>query len=470
MTTRWIRAAAAAAGFALLTGCTVGPKYQRPAVSPPPAFRGVEGAGGPESLADLKWFDLFKDDELQKLVRTALEQNYDLQEATLRIAAAQANVGVVRADQYPQLGAGADLTTLRFSTGGSFPLPSGVSQNRSFGNLTLSLLSYEADIWGRLRRATEGARATLLATEENRRALVSILVNDVTSAYFNLLEQDMELEIARRTLATRQDSLKLIRQREQKGLASRLELRQGEQLVYTAAEAIPAIERGIEQTENRIRLLLGQHPDAVPRGRALTDQRQPVDVPAGLPSALLARRPDIRAAEQSLVAANAQVGVARAAYFPRISLTGFLGTQSSQLTDLFSGPTNVWQAVPQLAQPLFTGGRIRNNERLARAQEQIAVVNYRRTIETAFREVADALVAQRKAKEIRQQQEQLVATLRDRSRLSYLRYRGGVDTLLNALDADRDLFGAELSLAQTRRDELLALVQLYRALGGGWQA
>jgi multidrug efflux system outer membrane protein len=454
----------------LLAGCTVGPKYRRPAVATPPAFRaGASAATDPASLADAKWFEVFKDEQLQNLIRTALAQNYDLRDAVVRVQAARAALGITRADQFPNVGASADVTTQRTSTSGAFPLPPGFSQNRTFGSVALSLLSFEVDIWGRLRRATEAARADLLASEENRKAVITTLVSDVASAYFNLLELDMELEIARRTLATREDSLKLIGNRERRGLATLLEVRQGDQLVYVAAQAIPRIEQQIEQTENQISLLLGGSPQAIARGRPLTEQEQPPAVPPGLPSSLLERRPDIRAAEQNLVAANAIIGVAKAAYFPRISLTGFLGFQSDQLSNLFTGPSRVWQFTPQVTQPIFTAGRLRSNVRLAEAQQKIALIQYERTIQTAFREVADALIQYQKVREISEKQELLVATLQDRSRMSYVRYRGGVDTLLNALDADRDLFDAELGLSQSRRNELLGVVQLYRALGGGWQ-
>ena len=263
--------------------------------------------------------------------------------------------------------------------------------------------------------------------------------------------------------------MELIRIRRQGGVATLLELRQGEQLVYTAELAIPNIEQLIEVTENQLSLLLGRSPGPITRGHPLTDQEQPPAVPPGLPSSLLERRPDIRAAEQNLVAANAFIGVAKAAYFPQISLTGFLGFQSNQLSSLFTGPTKTWQFVPQLTQPIFTAGRIGSNVRLAKAQQEAALVQYEKVIQTAFVEVSDALIQYRKAREVRAKQEQLVTTLQDRSSLAYMRYRGGVDTLLNALDADRDLFDAELGLAQTRRNELLVLVQLYRALGGGWQ-
>ncbi len=456
---------------AVLTGCTVGPNYRRPAIDPPAAFRSSPSAApAVASLADLKWFEVFKDERLQEMVHTALVKNYDVRDAVVRVEAARANLGITRADQFPTIDASAGVTSQRFAASGAFPLPQGVDQTRTIGGAAVNLLSFELDVWGRLRRASEAARADLLASEENRKAVITTLVSDVAGAYFNLLALDMELGIAKRTLATREESLQLIRIREQSGLATLVELRQGEQLVYGAAQAIPIAERLIEQTENQLSLLLGGNPEAKPRGRSLTEQEQPPSVPPGLPSSLLERRPDIRAAEQNLVAANAFIGVAKAAYFPRISLTGFLGVQSDSLSNLFSGPARVWQFAPAVTQPIFNAGRIKSGVRLAEAQQQLALIQYERVIQTAFREVSDALIEHQKVREIRAHQEKLVATLQDRSRLSYMRYRGGVDTLLNALDADRDLFEAELILARTRRDELLALVQLYRALGGGWQA
>jgi len=298
---------------------------------------------------------------------------------------------------------------------------------------------------------------------------MTILVGDVASAYFSLLELDTELAISKRTLATREESLRLIKVRQQGGVATMLEVRQAEQLVYTAAATIPDIERLIEQTENQISLLLGKYPGPVTRGRTLIEQEQPSSVPPGLPSSLLERRADIREAEQNLIAANANIGVAKAAYFPQLSLTGFLGFESSHLSNLFTGPTRTWQFVPQVTQPIFTAGALKSNVRLASARQQIALIRYERSIQTAFSDVSNALVEHRKVREIRAQQELLVTTLEDRRRLAYMRYQGGVDSLLNALDADRDLFSAELSLAQTRRNELTALVLLYRALGGGWQ-
>ncbi len=266
------------------------------------------------------------------MIRTALVENYDIRDAVARVSAARANLGIIRADQFPNVAASADITTLRNSTSGALPISAGLvlSPKRTFGSVLLNLLSFEVDIWGRLRRQTEAARAQWRASEEDHKAVMTILVGDVASTYFSLLELDTELEIAKRTLVTREESLRLIKVRQQGGVATMLDVRQAEQLVYTAAATIPDIERLIEQTENLISLLLGKNPGPVTRGRTLIEQEQPSSVPAGLPSSLLERRPDIRAAEQNLIAANANIGVAKAAYFPRISLTGFLGSESNQ--------------------------------------------------------------------------------------------------------------------------------------------
>jgi multidrug efflux system outer membrane protein len=464
---------AAALAAVLLSGCTVGPNYHRPAIQTPTAFRAPTPTttSDPASLADLKWWEVFKDERLQELERTALAQNYDLRDAAARVEAARANLGITRSNQFPNFGAGADIATTRFSRNGSLPLPAAVAplQNRTFGEATLNLLSFELDIWGRLRRATEAARANLLGAEENRKAVMITLVSQVADAYFSLRELDDELDISQRTLTTRRESLDLTRTRQSGGVATLLDLRQGEQLVYTAAETIPTLQQQIEQTENQISLLLGKNPGEVLRGRSLTEQEMPPEVPAGLPSALLERRPDIRAAEQNLIAANAQIGVAKAAYFPQISLTGFLGGQGTQLSSLFSGPSAVWNFTPQVTQPIFTAGRLKSTVKLQEALRDSALIEYEKTIQTAFTEVSNALIAHQRVRESRVQQELLVAALQDRTRLAYLRYRGGVDLLLNALDADRDLFQAELTLSQIRFSELDSVVQLYKALGGGWQ-
>ena len=467
--TRWMLAAVV---VSVLSGCMVGPDYQRPVLPPPAVFRDTADPAvppDPTSLGDLQWFEVFKDDQLQALIQTALVANYDLRDAVARVNEARANLGITRSEQFPNIAASADITTVRASRNGLTPIAAGVDRDRTVGGVLLNLLSFEVDVWGRLRRATEAARAQVLAAEDTRQAVLTTLVSDVATAYFVLVELDAELEIAQRTLALRQQSLRLIEVRQQGGIATLLDVRQAEQLVYSAAAVIPDTERLIEQTENQIRLLLGQPPGDVPRGQPLTAQPQPPTVPPGLPSALLERRPDIRAAEQTLIAANANIGVAKAAYFPTISLTGLLGFESNQLSSLFKGASSHWQFVPQVTQPIFTAGLITSQVHLAEAQQQSALIQYEKAIQTAFREVADALVQYRRVKEIRTQQALLVTTLQDRSQFAYMRYQGGVDTLLNALDADRDLFDAELSLAQTERNELLALVQLYKALGGGWQ-
>ncbi len=455
------------------TGCTVGPNYHRPAVQAPQAFRAPDPLPAPqaESFADLKWWEVFKDADLQQLVRTALQQNYDLREAVARVEAARANLGITRSDQFPQVGASGDLQFTRLSRNGAFALPRSFvgSQNRNWGEAFLDLLSFEVDIWGRLRRATEAARANLLSNEETRKAVVTTLVSDVATAYITLRELDYELEIARGTLETRRVSLQLVQSRQGGGVATRLDLRQAEELVHTAAEIIPTLQQQAEQTENQISLLLGENPRAVSRQGRFNEDLFPPEVPAGLTSALLERRPDIRAAEQNLIAANAEIGVAKAAYFPRLSLSGSLGGQSTQLSSLFSGPSSAWSFVPQVTQPIFTAGRIKSTVRLAKAQRDSALVQYQRAIQSAFTEVSNALIAHQRVRESRVEQEALVAAIEDRKRLAYVRFRGGVDTMLNALDADRELLQAELDLRQIKLNELLSVVQLYKALGGGWQ-
>ena len=443
-------------------------KYQPAPVKTPDTFRGSTGLDQ-NSIGDLKWFEVFKDPELQQLVRTAMVENYDLRLAGARINAARANLGLARSEQLPQFEASADLTTNRFSSNGQLAGSGQGGQRRSFGSVLLNLLSFEIDVWGRLRNQTKAARAELRATEEDRKAAMTTVVGDVATGYFNLLELDSQLDIAKRTLAAREESLRLIQLRQQGGLATILDVRQAEELVYQASQTIPDTERAMEQTENQISLLLGNNPGPITRGLPLAQQQSLPEVPAGLPSSLLERRPDIRAAEENLVAQRALVSAAKAAYFPRISLTGLLGFQSNQLSSLFTGPSRAWTFVPQLTQPIFTGGRLKSNVRFARAQQEFALVTYQQTIRNAFREVSDALIQYRKVREIRIQQELLVTTLRDRSRLAYVRYQGGVDSLLNALDSDRELFEAELNLTQTKRDELISVVQLYKALGGGWQ-
>ncbi|MDQ1707496.1 MAG: outer membrane protein multidrug efflux system [Pyrinomonadaceae bacterium] len=398
-----------------------------------------------------------------------MDQNYDLRLAVARINAARANVGLARSNQFPQLDLGADLTTTRASTN-SGASPSGqAGRGRSVGEVFLSLLTFEVDLWGRRGQRSRAARAQLASTEEDHKTVATVVVSDVATNYFNLLELDQELEIAKRTLSAREESLRIIKAREQGGLATMLEVRQAEELVYQATQTIPDTERLTEQTENRINLLLGNNPGPIARGASLSQQKNLPAVPPGLPSSLLERRPDIRSAEQLLISETALVSAAQKAYFPTISLTGALGFQSNSLANLFSGPSSAWTFIPQVTQPIFTAGRLKSNVNFEKAQREYALAQYQQTIQTAFSDVSNALVQYRRVREIRVQQELLVGSLRDASRLAHLRYEGGVDTLLNALVVDTSLFNAELSLAQTKRNELLSLVQLYQALGGGWQ-
>jgi len=444
-------------------------KDKRPRTVTPPQFR-ADPAPTPDkqSLADLKWFELFKDEKLQQLIREALTNNYDLREAVARVDAARANLGITRSEQFPNIIASGDVVNQRNSRDGAFAIPEPIKRDRSFGSVLLNLLSFELDIWGRLRKQTEAARADLLATEEARRAVLTTIISDVATAYFSLRELDFELDISRRTLSSRQESLRIIRLRHERGVATMLEVRQAEELVYDATEVIPALEQAIQQTENFLSFLTGRNPSAIERGLTLTEHQIPPTVPAGLPSDLIERRPDIRSAENTLIAANARIEVAKKAFFPRISLTAFLGFESGQLTSLFSNNRSVWGLAGEVTQPIFTAGRLKSNVRLTQAERDFLVADYQRTVQGAFREVSDSLIGYQKVREVRTQRELLVDTLRDRSRLSYLRYAGGVATLLDALDADRQLFEAERNLAQSRRDELVSVVQVYKALGGGW--
>ena len=449
-----------------LTGCMVGPKYKRPPVTVPDTYRGLAPDAAPQSnvsLGDEKWWDVFQDPQLQGLIREALSQNYDVRIAATRVLQSQAVLGITRADQFPTITGGASSSNERLPATRITP-----AFETSPSQVNLSLF-WELDFWGKYRRATEAARATLLATEWGQKAVMSSLVSNVASAYFELLELDSEMEISRNTLASRKESLRLVEVRAKGGATSMLDVRQSEQLVYTAAGTIPDLERRIEQQENLISTLLGKNPAPVTKGRPLVESAILPTVPAGLPSALLGRRPDIQSSEQQLVAANARIGVAKAAYFPQITLTAVGGYQSSALTNLFTGPAGLWNVGGQLVQPIFTGGRIRSNMRLTEAQQLEAVLVYQHSIQQAFREVSDSLVAYRKNQEFRSQQELLTNSAQDATRLSDMRYRGGVTSYLEVLDSDTRYFDAQLNLAQARLNERLALVQLYNALGGGWQ-
>lgn len=456
-----------------LAGCTVGPKYKRPVVATPEVYRGatdqqggnnaVQSTDKSASLSDEKWWEVFQDKELQELIRTALRQNYDVRIAATHILEAQAQLGNVRADQYPSVAVGGSIANQQSAASGPIP-----SFEQTQGQVNVSA-SWQLDFWGRYRRATEAARANLLASEWARRQVITTLVANVASAYFQLREFDLELEISRRTVGSRTGSLQLTKTLQEHGANSMLDVRQAEQLVYTASEQVPDLERRIAQQEDALSILLGNNPGDIPRGLKLTEQPHAPEVPAGLPSALLERRPDIRQAEEQLIAANAEIGVARTAFFPQISLTGSAGYQSSALTNLFTGPSGFWSMAGGLTQPIFQGGRIRSNYRLAQAQEQEAVLFYQKTIQGAFRDVSDALIGYRKNREFREQQELLTQAAQDAARLSEIRYRAGESSYIEVLTNETNYFTAELGLAQAQGNELIALVQLYQALGGGWE-
>jgi outer membrane protein, multidrug efflux system len=452
---------------ALISGCAVGPNYKKPTVNTPTAYRGLSpeqaATTDAKSLADEKWWEVFQDEQLKELIKTALQQNYDVRRAATRVLQAEALLGITRSNQFPTVSGNAEAINLRNSRQGIFP-PIDTNANRvGLG------LDWELDFWGKFRRATESARANLLATEWAQREVITQLISDLASAYFRLRALDLQLDISRRTLASRQDSLRLTNVLAQGGSTSMLDVRQAEQLVFTAASEIPFLEQQIEQEENFISILMGNNPGPVQRGKQLTEQYHPPTVPAGLPSSLLERRPDIRQAEQQLIAANAQIGVARAAYFPQISLTASSGFQSSALTSLFTGPAGFWTFGSTLAQPIFTAGRLRSNVRLAEAQQQESLLFYQQTIQGAFRDVSDALIAYRKTQEFREQQKLLVDSAQDATRLSHLRYTGGATSYLEVLTNDTNYFTAELGLVQAQLNELLSLVQVYKGLGGGWQ-
>jgi len=451
----------------LASGCAVGPNYKRPSVTVPGTYRGAipQEATQPaaESIGDQKWWEVFQDPQLQDLIHTALQQNYDVRIAATRILQAQAQVGITRADQLPTISGGVEAVNQRSARSKFFP-----AFETSSNQVDLSL-AWELDFWGKYRRATESARANLLATQWARQAVISTLVSDVAAAYFQLRELDLELEISRRTLASRRDSLQLTQTLASGGATSMLDVRQAEQLVFTAAETIPDLERRIEQQENFLSILLGNNPGPITRGTKLTEQPHAPEIPAGLPSSLLERRPDIRQAEAQLIAANAQIGVAKAAYFPQITLTASGGYQSSALTSLFTGPAGLWNFGGSLVQPIFTGGRIRSNVKFTEARQQEAALIYQQTVQQAFRGVSDALVEYRKDREFREQQEQLTFSAQDAARLSETRYRGGATSYLEVLTNETNYFDAELGLAQAQLNELLGLVRIYSNLGGGWQ-
>ena len=450
----------------LLVSCAVGPKYHRPAVQTPTAFRDFapdsQQQAQAASYADLPWWQVFQDPKLQELIRISLKQNYDVELTTERINAARAQVTITRSSLFPQV-----------SANGNFHGGKDGATQFKFNFLTLvGDAAFQIDLFGRLRRATEAARAQLLATEDARQTVILTLVSDLASDYFTLLQLDLQLQITRQTVSTQTDSVKLTKLRLDRGVATKLDVLQAQQVLDTANAQIPDLERAIAQEENAISILMGDFPHDVSRGLPLVEQSLPPEVPAGLPSSIIERRPDIREAEQILIASNAEIGVAKAQFFPQIALTGSGGGsfgRSSAFSSLMASQIGIWSYGAQVSQPIFTGGALRGNLRLAKSENQQALIVYRQAIQHAFGEVSDALIGYEKLHEVRVRQQETVSDLEETVRISTLRYKGGTTTYLEVLDGQRSLYGAQLTLASARGDEYRSLVQLYKALGGGWQ-
>jgi multidrug efflux system outer membrane protein len=426
-------------------------------VPAPPQFRADAEAPAQTSLGETKWFDLFQDETLRTLIKEALAANYDVRIAAERVLQAEGQLTATRSRLFPQLGVRAGAGR----DGVNAPI-------QSTGGI-LGLASWEIDLFGRLRRATEAARAELLATQENRNAVIQALVAQVASAYFDLREYDAELVFVRESIRTREESLKLVTARLQGGVSNALEVDQAKTLVSSAQASAALLEKAAEQTENFINFLLGKAPSPLPRGRSLEDQPQPPQVPAGLPSALLERRPDLRAAEQLLVAANARVGVAKAAFYPSINLTAAGGYQTTDLLGVVNRSGGSYSMAGFVDLPIFDAGRRSGNYKTAKALREELLINYQKAINGAFRDVSDALVGYQKSREYTSRVRELALTLRDQTMLANARYVGGVSSYLEVLDTERQRLTAEQQLAQAQRDVLTSLVQLYKALGGGWQ-
>jgi multidrug efflux system outer membrane protein len=452
----------------LLAGCTVGPKYVRPNYTAPPAYRGADDAAvsdAGQSLGDEQWAAVYREPELQELIRKALANNYDIRIAAQRILEQQAQVKITRSQQFPSatVGGTAIGATLPSSLGAQLPSP------LVDGSFNVSA-AWTPDFWGLYRRQTEAARAQLLAQTWAQRAVRLTLVQQVATAYLQIRTLDAQLEITRETIKVRQNSVELTRTLEGGGSVPLSDVRQAEQLLYTATSEVPQLEQQIQQQENAISLLLGENPGPISHRGPNALAPPPQDVPVGLPSRLLERRPDIQQAEATLIAANAQIGVARAQFFPNLSISGSAGVGGDSLSSIFSTSGKTIYGLGTLTQPIFEGGKLRGQLQLSEATKEEMVLNYQKTIAGAFRDVSNALIALNKQRAYREQQEKLVEAAKDATRLARLRYEGGSTGYLEVLTTDSNLFAAQLNLVTAQQGEALTLVELYSALGGGWQA
>ncbi len=462
----------AALSLALISSaaCALGPNYKRPEVPVPPTWRDLPTAEA-ESLANAPWWEVFQDPTLQELVRIALQENKDLKIAVERVEEARARYGFTKADLWPQVDLNAVAGRLRFNAGSLVHTPEGEGKAGPTETSIFAVtgdLSWELDFFGRIRRATEAQRALFLGTQEARRSAVLTLVSDVASAYLELRDLDLQLEIARRTIGTRVESLQLAKDRFEGGLTPEVDMRQAEAELHRVEAIIFDLERLIAAKENELGVLLGRNPGPVLRGVSVSEQKMPEAVPAGLPAALLERRPDIREAEQQLAAATANIGQAKALLFPRIALTGAFGFTSTDIDTLFEGPSKSWNIIGNLLQPIFNAGKNKRRVEITESQQRQTLYAYERTILQAFRETDDALTAYRKTGEQRLAQGSRVLAERKVLELAELRYKGGVAAYLEVLDAQRSLFGSEMDEAQAIGAHLTSLVRLYKALGGGW--
>lgn len=447
-----------------LASCALGPDYSRPNTPAADTFRMAEKDGATAvSIANMPWWELLKDEELQKLIRIALVENKDLKRAVAAVEEYQSRLFIARTDYAPQMTATASAPS--FGRMSNFLVP---GFPNAFNYYLQGNLSWELDIWGRIRRSNEAARGDLLAREEGRRTVVLQLVSGVAEAYFDLLQFDMQLDVARRTLKSWEESVRIAQARLRQGMITKLDVDQFEAERANAAARSAELERQMIQKENQLSVLLGRVPHQIPRGRSLTEQVLPPAVPPGLPSELLQRRPDIVQAEYTLAAATARIGMAKADRFPKLSITGMLGVASPHLSRLVADETAFGVAGPSLTGPLLNAQILGFQQEASEAQARQAVAQYEQSILVAFQEVEDALIAVRTVREQREAQVQQVDALRSALRLANLRYKGGLANYLDVLIAQRSLFDAELALTGTHRLHLVSIVQLYKALGGGW--